>query len=82
MVGYEGGALIFIDTGVEDEKQLEQPLFISKMSDEFDKKDPNANIPLDDLELPLQSMDPEDTAIYEESKEEQTYETQEPIGLP
>lgn len=50
--------------------------------DEFDKKDPNADAPLDDSELPLQSMDPEDTAIYEESKEAQSYETQEPIGLP
>ena len=37
-VGYYGGALIFIDTGVEG-KALEQPLFISKMSSEFDKKD-------------------------------------------
>jgi len=39
MVGYEGGALIFIDTGVDDDK-LQQPLFVSKMSTEFDKDKP------------------------------------------
>lgn len=37
-VGYYGGALIFIDTGAKGE-ELEQPLIVSKMSKEFDKKD-------------------------------------------
>lgn len=36
--------------------------------DEFDKTNPNDDVPLHDLELPLQSMSPEDTAWYPESE--------------
>ena len=36
--------------------------------DEFNKIDPNDSVPLDDLELPLQSFEPEDTAEYPESE--------------
>ncbi|MBQ4116495.1 MAG: sortase [Clostridia bacterium] len=36
--------------------------------DEFNKVNPNDNVPLDDLEIPLQSEEPEDTSEYPESE--------------
>ncbi len=36
--------------------------------DEFNKANPNDSVPLDDLELPLQSFEPEDTEVYPESE--------------
>ena len=36
--------------------------------DEFNKLNPNDSVPLDELELPLQSHEPEDTEVYPESE--------------
>ncbi len=36
--------------------------------DEFNKVNPNDSVPLDELELPLQSEEPEDTTVYPESE--------------
>lgn len=46
--------------------------------DEFNKVNPNDNVPLDDLELPLMSEEPEDTTVYPETETESEVIIEEP----
>lgn len=50
--------------------------------DEFDKVDPNLNVPLDSLELPLQSLDPEDTEKYIQTQDQTDVVDPQPVPDP